>query len=78
MTPKEQSIELIGKFNVINVEGGDYTMTCNQIRECALIACQYIINSNPHGNPINGNGESSTMNFWLDVKKEIENYKFEF
>ena len=37
---------------------------------CALIAVNYIINSNPYSNPFNTNVES-TMSYWKEVKKEI-------
>ena len=36
----------------------------------ALIAVNYIINSNPHSNPFNTNVES-TMSYWQEVKEEI-------
>ena len=36
----------------------------------ALIAVNYIINSNPHSNPFNTNVES-TMEYWEQVKQEI-------
>ena len=71
---KQQAIELILKFNIPN-SVGDFTMNQCQIRQCALIACQFIINSNPHGNPINSDAES-TLIYWLKVKQEIAIYKF--
>jgi hypothetical protein len=36
-----------------------------------LNAVQEIINSNPHSNPFN-TIPFSTMDYWIDVKKEIE------
>ena len=36
----------------------------------ALIAVNYILNSNPHSNPFNTNVES-TMEYWEQVKQEI-------
>jgi hypothetical protein len=40
-------------------------------KQYALIAVQEIINSNPHSNPFN-TIPFSTMDYWIDVKKEIE------
>ena len=41
-------------------------------KRCALILVQNVINANPHSNPLNTEVHS-TMDFWLDVQKEIEN-----
>jgi hypothetical protein len=38
--------------------------------ECALIAVDEIINSNPHSNPFNTE-LYSTMGYWIEVKNEI-------
>jgi hypothetical protein len=40
-------------------------------QRCALIAVDEIISSNPHSNPLNTNVES-TMNYWQQVKQEIQ------
>ena len=39
--------------------------------ECALVAVQEIICSNPHSNPLNTNA-TPTMKWWMDVQEEIE------
>lgn len=40
-------------------------------KQCALIAVDNIIASNPHSNPLNTELHS-TMQYWMEVKKEIE------
>ena len=40
-------------------------------KQCALIAVNEIITSNPHSNPLNTNVES-TMSYWQEVKQEIQ------
>ena len=39
---------------------------------CALVCVDEIINSNPHSNPLNTNPVYSTMDYWQEVKSEIE------
>ena len=64
MTPKEKAKELVDKMlNVYPID--DIAI------DCALIAVQEILNSNPHSNPFNTEVKS-TMLFWNDVKQEIE------
>lgn len=41
-------------------------------KQCAIICCQYIINANPHSNPLNTDVHS-TMEYWQQVKNHIEN-----
>ena len=41
-------------------------------KQCALIAVGNIILANPHSNPFNTD-VYSTMDYWIEVKKEIEN-----
>lgn len=62
MTPKEKAQELAMKFD-------KYGETDNA-KQCALIAVDEIIRSNPHSNPLNTNVES-TMEYWQQVKEEI-------
>ena len=84
MTPKakekakEKAIELVEKFTPL-VEYWDF-FNCelrinedilSDAKQCALIAADEIINSNPHSNPFNTN-VFSTMEFWQEVKTEIE------
>lgn len=71
MTAKRQAQELIDRFNSIEMEKPIFIMSRGQAKECALICAQYIIDSNPHSNPLNTDGDS-TMGFWIEVKQEIE------
>jgi hypothetical protein len=71
MTPKEKAKELIRKFTIIaDDSNGMYYMSITT-KEKALIAVDEIINSNPHSNPFN-TSVYSTMEYWLEVKSEIE------
>ena len=64
MKARDKAKELIDKYQFI--------LTEKQFgKQCALIAVNYIINSNPHSNPFNTNVES-TMSYWEEVKQEIE------
>jgi hypothetical protein len=68
MTHKEKAIEIYTKmFNEIyNSHSTDFV-----VRQCALIAVNEIINSNPHSNPLNTE-VYSTMDWWHEVKQELE------
>jgi len=71
MTPKEKAEELVDKFIYIKDlrdYGGMYTSLAKQ---CALMAVDEIICSNPYSNPFNTN-VYSTMSYWNKVKQEIE------
>ena len=65
MTAKKKAKELLNKFNLPS------GLMSFERKECALIAVDEIINSNPHSNPFNTE-VSSTMDFWLEVKNELE------
>lgn len=70
MSPKEKSKELANKyFQESDLLYEDLTWT--QAKECALIAVDAVINSNPHSNPFNTE-PFSTMDYWIEVKNEIE------
>jgi len=74
MTPKEQAQEIIDKFTVatwIKFDEIDKLTSIPDAKECALIAVQYIINSNPHSNPLNTNIHS-TMEYWQEVKQAMK------
>ena len=77
MTPKEKAQELRGKyiFTLFAVDE-DYEHVKRKLlihaKHSALIAVDEIINSNPHSNPLN-TYVFSTMLYWQEVKKEIEN-----
>jgi hypothetical protein len=74
MTPKEKAQELFNKFfrNII----GYGPRERETAKQCALIAVDEIINSNPTyelSDPFLGNRIYENVNYWKDVKKEIEN-----
>lgn len=64
MKPKKKAKELVNKFNLPS------GLMSIERKQCALIAVQEIINSNPHSNPLNTEIHS-TMDFWQRVKEEI-------
>jgi len=67
MTPKEKAKELVDRFD----ETLTYLESKQKAKQCALIAVDEIINSNPHSNPLNTDVHS-TMSYWNEVKQEIE------
>jgi len=82
MTPKEQAQEIIAKYENIqwddNISVGDFgreyfinSIPTQQAIQCALITAQYIINSNPHSNPLNTEVHS-TMEYWQEVIQAIK------
>ena len=75
MIPKEKAKELVNKYkNPFNRSGcipPTETMFDSTAKQCALITVNEILNSNPHSNPFNTN-VYSTMNYWQEVKQEIE------
>ena len=65
MTPKLKAKELVDKFSTVPL------LDSYEAKQCALIAVDEIINSNPHSNPLNTDVHS-TMSYWQEVKQEIE------
>jgi hypothetical protein len=71
MTPQEKAKQLFDKYaDEFNFDD-TYRGYREQSKQCALIAVQEIINSNPHSNPFNTD-VYPTMEYWLKVKKEID------
>jgi hypothetical protein len=72
LSPKEQAIELVAEYSRV--------LPMNQTtlldhKNCALIAVNKIINSNPTSqlsDPFLGNRTYDNVNYWKDVKKQIE------
>jgi hypothetical protein len=72
LSPKEQAIELVAEYSRV--------LPMNQTtlldhKNCALIAVDKIINSNPTSqlsDPFLGNRTYDNVNYWKDVKKHIE------
>ena len=79
MNAKEKAKELVDKFKNIDKRIYDinpdyfdlFILTQNEAKQCALIAVNEIIFANPHSNPFNTE-VYSTMEYWQEVKKEIE------
>ena len=65
MTPKLKAKELVDKFSTVPL------LDSYEAKQCALIAVDEIINSNPHSNPLNTDVHS-TMSYWNEIKHEIE------
>lgn len=68
MNPKEMAEQIVSDLK-------EYSACCfDDCQECskmALKTVQLIINANPTSNPLNG-PVTSTMDYWMDVKGEIE------
>ena len=61
MTPKEKANELYSKYDdLLNKDFGNPIVFDNQLKQCALIAVDLLI-------------EEIRSKYWYDVKKEIEN-----
>ena len=74
MTPKEEAKELFKRYIQFTQEWDEldgYIVNKYNAKQCALIAVDEIINANPHSNPFNTN-VYSTMDYWQEVKQEIE------
>ena len=68
MTPREIADELYSKYDdLLNKDFGNPIVFDNQIKQCALIAVQEIIN---FGNKA---GIREPMMYWNKVEQEIEN-----
>ena len=63
---KRCAAELVEKMRLSSLK-----MTKKDAKACALVAVRYVINANPHSNPLNTEGHS-TMEFWHKVKQKIE------
>jgi hypothetical protein len=67
MKPGEKARELVNKY----YDSLPQWVNANDAKQCALIAVQEILCSNPHSNPLTTE-VYSTMLFWNKVKNEIE------
>jgi DNA modification methylase len=76
MTAKEKAEELYGKLHFVLPSYADEGQQEHKAaKECALIAVDEIINSNPTSelsDPFLGNRTYENVNYWKQVKKEIE------
>ena len=69
MTSIQKAQELIDKFTL------PFSPNIEEAKLCALIAVDEIINSNPTSqlsDPFLGNRTYENVNYWKDVKKEIQ------
>jgi hypothetical protein len=68
MTPKEKAIELFDKFN--NPDRTNYPYYSHNAQQCALIAVEEILKAviNPDETYL----MQHSVNYWTEVKKEIE------
>lgn len=66
MNEKEMALSIYNKMKGFRVKN-------SHRKKCSLICVDQIISANPHSNPLNSEGLKSTIEFWLGVKKEIEN-----
>lgn len=64
---KQKALELMNKY----YDSLPQWVNTNDAKQCALIAVQEILCSNPHSNPLTTE-VYSTMLFWNKVKQEIE------
>jgi hypothetical protein len=70
MTAKEKAYELFDEYSYElsnHIFNGSFDIS----KQCALIAVEYIINSNPHSNPFNTDVFFSTMLYWQEVKEQL-------
>lgn len=68
MTPREKADELYSKYDdLLNKDFGNPIVFDNQLKQCALIAVDEIIN---FGNQV---GIREPMMYWNKVQEEIEN-----
>lgn len=68
MTPIEKANELYSKYDdLLNKDFGNPIVFDNQLKQCALIVVDEIINFG------NQSGIREPMMYWNKVKKEIEN-----
>lgn len=56
-------------FNQMNLSS--LKMSKKNAKICAIIAVNQIISANPHSNPFNTEVQS-TMDYWQEVKSELE------
>ena len=74
MTPQEKANELYSNYdNLLNKDFGNPIVFDNQLKQCALIAVDYVRHSLKY--PPNSNKQVvsiHTLEYWQEVKKEIE------
>lgn len=84
MTPKEKAEEFVGKFNKTEILY--HTINYYQAKQCASLAVDEILDTQPRypsdvdWDDVGGSHKyyyeaqrQDAQNFWIEVKKEIEN-----
>ena len=74
MTPKEKAEELAHKFRLLEIrisENSHMMISMADAKQCALIAVDEILNSNPNYPEFKEN-EGTSIRYWEVVKQEIE------
>lgn len=72
MTPKEKAEELFDKFRVkVHDRNGTSAMNGFEAKQCALIAIDEILESNPNYPEFKEN-EGTAIRYWELVKQEIK------
>lgn len=75
MTPKEKAKELFDKMFYAKSEDGYHSVNSYRAKQCALIAVDEVLNSNPccEDSDRGGNFQwASNEYYWQEVKQEIE------
>ena len=76
MTPSEKANEFLQRFYHIFIDVDSYISAEIMISllsiKSAIICVDQIICANPNENPLNNDGPKSTIDYWLEVKKELE------
>ncbi len=70
MTPKEKANKLCMRFLIQTTTDIPYGINKNIAKECALIAVDEILKSNP--TKINCDSSELNYGYYIEVKKEIE------
>jgi len=74
MTTKEKAFELAHKFRLIDIRTSESTtmmISMTDAKQCALIAVDEILESNPNYPEFKEN-EGTAIRYWELVKQEIE------
>jgi hypothetical protein len=69
MTAKEKAKELVDKMYLIDDPKGNYLMSFNAAKQCALLAVDEILNHHYQQDGL----YRIDRYYWQEVKKEIEN-----
>jgi len=74
ITAKDKALQLINRFNFIVLDthlGG----SIDRVKKCALLTIDEMIRISPHSDILDNQIENFSKEFYIQVKKEIENLK---